>query len=448
MSSSAPRVIVVGGGIGGLALAQALVRAGIDVQVHERNASPEGWLHGYRININPHGARALHDCLPPALWKAFVATSATPPGGITFRTETLAELFTLTRADMIGGSTDAADGQYGVSRMVLRRLLLAGLDDVVRFGAEFERYTVEPDGQVTAHFADGSTATGDVLVGADGANSRVRTQLLPHAGRVATGATTIAARLPLTDDTRAWLPDFLTDGMALVMPASGSWTVFTSAFPGRDTVAGALTGGLDLAGLGIDRDALLDTVDDYVLCALIADTRSLPTHLHDLDGPALAGVAAGMLDGWHPVLRRIYAECDPATVAPLVVQQSRTVDPWPSSAVTVLGDAVHNMSPVGGLGANTALRDAAELARQLIAVRNGAPLVPSIGAYEQRMREWGYAALREAASNTRRATTSNRLSRHAGRTYFRVRRILRGGPDAPLGSGRSGDRSYPAGTRG
>ncbi len=428
MTSSAPRVIVVGAGIGGLALAHALVRAGIDVEVHERNRTADEWLHGYRININPDGARGLHECLPPPLWQAFVATSATPPGGITFRTEALRELFTLTRADMVGGSDRLEDGHYGVSRAVLRRLLLAGLDDVVRFGAEFERYTVEADGQVSAHFADGSVATGDVLVGADGANSRVRAQLLPHAHRVPTGAAAIAGRLPLTAATRAWLPDFLADGMALVMPGSGRWTVFTSAFPGRDTMTTAVADGLDLAGLGIDRAALLDDIEDYVLCALIADSRALPANVDDIDGATLAGIAAGMVCDWHPALRRMFAECDPATVAPLSLRQSVTVDPWPTSAVTVLGDAVHNMSPVGGLGANTALRDAAELAQRLVAVRDGAALVPSIAAYEQRMREWGYAAVREAADNTRRATTSNRLSRQLGRTYFRARRVLRGGP--------------------
>jgi 2-polyprenyl-6-methoxyphenol hydroxylase-like FAD-dependent oxidoreductase len=427
MTSGSPRVVVIGAGIGGLALAHALVRAGIDVQVHERNRSPEEWLHGYRININPDGARSLHACLPPPLWQAFVATSATPPGGITFRTETLRELFTLTRTDLIGGSDRPEDGQYGVSRVVLRRLLLAGLDDVVRFGAEFEQYTVEADGQVTAHFSDGSVATGDVLVGADGANSRVRAQLLPHAHRVDTGATSIAGRLPLTAATRAWLPDHMADGMVLVMPGGGRWTVFTSAFPGRDTMASAVDAGLDLTALGIDRDALLDTVDDDVLCALLADSRSLPANVDDIDGATLAGIAAGMVCDWHPALRRMFAECDPATVRSLRLRQSVPVDPWPPSAVTVLGDAVHAMSPVGGLGANTALRDAAELAGQLVAARDGAALVPSIAAYEQRMREWGNAALREAGGNTRRATTSSRIGRQLGRTYFRARRVLRGG---------------------
>ncbi|HEY0816577.1 MAG TPA: NAD(P)/FAD-dependent oxidoreductase [Pseudonocardia sp.] len=420
------RVLIVGAGIGGLALGHALVAAGgIDVQICERNRHAADWLDGYRININPHGARALHECLPPTLWAAFVATSTTPPGGITFRTERLHELFTITRDDMTGGSADPADGQYGASRAVLRKLLLSGLDDHIRFGAEFERYSVAADGTVTAHFADGNSATADVLVGADGANSRVRRQYLPHAERILTCASSVAARLPLDDDTRSWLPDFLADGMTLVMPKSGRWSMFTSAFAGRGAMAAAIKGGAALAGLGLQPDQLLDTTDDYVLCSLLADHRCLPEAIVDLDGPTLQKLAIDMVDGWHPTLRRIFAECDPASVSGMRFRQSTPVDPWPSTTVTVLGDAIHNMTPVGGLGANTALRDAAALATRLVAVRDGAPVLPAIAAYETQMRDWGYAAVRASSGNARRAVTSNSIARRAGRSYFRTRRVLR-----------------------
>ena len=215
------RVIIIGGGIGGLALGQALVAAGVEVQIHERNRHATDWLQGYRININPNGSRALHRCLPGPLWEAFVATSVAPPAGLTFRTERLAELLTLRRDDMTGGSSDPANGQYGVSRLVLRNLLLAGLDDVIRFDATFEHYTTEDDGRITAHFAHASTATGDILIGAGGANSRVRAQYLPQARRAESAAASIAGRLALTHATRSWLPEHLATGMTMIQPPAG-----------------------------------------------------------------------------------------------------------------------------------------------------------------------------------------------------------------------------------
>ena len=425
MAEAPLRVLIIGAGIGGLALGQALAAAGgIDVQICERNRDAADWLDGYRVNINPHGSRALHRCLPPPLWEAFVATSTAPPGGITFRTEKLQELLTITRGDMIGDSADPADGQFGVSRTVLRNLLLSGLDDDIRFGAEFERYSVAADATVTAYFADGTSATGDVLIGADGANSRVRKQYLPHAERVLSDAGGLAARLPLNDETRSWLPSFLACGMTMVMPKSGNYSMFASAFTGRTALGSAVAGGVGLAGVGVDADLLMDTLDDYVLCSLITDYCSLPENVVDLDGLTLQKLAVDMVSDWHPTLRRMFAECDPATTASMRFRRSTVVDPWPSTTVTVLGDAIHNMTPVGGLGANSALRDAAELAEQLIAVRDGAPLVPAIAAYEEKMRDWGYAAVRESDENTRRAITSNPVTRRVGRAYFRTRGVL------------------------
>ncbi len=422
MTRTPLRVLIIGAGVGGLALGQRLVASGgIAVQICERNQVAADWLDGYRININPNGSRALHECLPPPLWDAFVATSTAPPGGITLRTETLRELFTITREDMTGGSRDPADGQFGVSRTVLRNLLLTGLDDVIRYGAELTHYGIAADGTVTAHFADGTTATADVLVGADGANSRVRAQYLPHARRVLSDAAGIAARLPLNDDTRRWLPPFMIDGMMLVMPKSGSWSMFSSAFAGRDAVTAAIAGGIDVAGL--DGHRLLDGIEDYVLASLIVHHRALP---EDVAGPGAQAVALEILRDQHPTLRRVFADSDPASITGMRFKQSTLIDAWPSTNVTVLGDAIHNMTPVGGLGANSALRDAAALAGQLLAVRDGSPLLPAIAAYESGMREWGYAAVRESSRNAQRAITANPVARRAAHAYFRTRRVLAG----------------------
>ena len=135
----------------------------------------------------------------------------------------------------------STEGQYPVDRLTLRRLLLAGLDDVVHFDKKFERYERSAEGEVTAFFSDGTSATGDVLVGADGAGSRVRQQYLPQAERVDTDATAVALKLPLTDRTRSWLPPRLAAGMNLIM-APDPWFLFTAVFDRGQDPAEVLRG--------------------------------------------------------------------------------------------------------------------------------------------------------------------------------------------------------------
>ena len=95
MTSTSPRVLVIGAGTGGLALAHGLVRAGIDVQVFERDAVRTDGLHGYRVGIDPDGSRALHALLPPELYDTFVATCARAPRWFNMLTEQLREVLAL-----------------------------------------------------------------------------------------------------------------------------------------------------------------------------------------------------------------------------------------------------------------------------------------------------------------------------------------------------------------
>src|ERR1700680_4738153 len=85
-------VAIVGGGIGGLCLAQGLKKAGISVAVYERDRTRTDRLQGYRIHISPGGSRALYACLPPALYELFVATCGRSSGGFRLVTEQLKEL--------------------------------------------------------------------------------------------------------------------------------------------------------------------------------------------------------------------------------------------------------------------------------------------------------------------------------------------------------------------
>jgi 2-polyprenyl-6-methoxyphenol hydroxylase-like FAD-dependent oxidoreductase len=70
------------------------------------------------------------------------------------------------------------------------------------------------------------------------------------------------------------------------------------------------------------------------------------------------------------------------------------VDPWPAANVTLIGDAIHTMTPGRGVGANTALRDAVLLCARIIDVAEGrSGLIEAVGSYEAKMISYGFDAV-------------------------------------------------------
>ena len=129
-----------------------------------------------------------------------------------------------------------------------------------------------------------------------------------------------------------------------------------------------------------------------------------------LDPAGLHALSAELIRTWHPDLRALHALADIDETFVIRVRTSPPAPPWPPSRVTVLGDAVHAMSPARGSGANTALMDAGLLCRTLTAAAaDGADVVTAIGDYERQMREYGYAAV--AASRQAEAETGARRNR-------------------------------------
>ena len=409
---SAPRVLVIGGGIGGLCLAHGLRKAGLAVQVAERDADPAGRFEGYRIHIDPAGARSLRACLPGHLWRAFLDTAG-PGGDFGFLTERLDELVVVEEALSYPHSDDPADDHYAVDRRVLRRILLTDLGDAVHLGAEFVGWSRETDGRVTAEFADGRRLTADVLVGADGVGSRVRRQYLTGAEPRPVGVAGVAHKILLTDETTAWIPPRLQRGMN-VISGREPVSLFTSAYHPRPGASDALAAVTDDVPGGIDTP--------YVLAALVVDPALLPADAAERDGDGVRRIVDDLVREWHPDVRRLLAESDPdSRGAAREFVASPLPAPWPSSTVTLLGDAVHVMPPTGGLGGNSALRDAHRLTRALASVAEGrAELVPAVAAYEAEMRDHGYAAVREALEVRDQLTAHGVLPTLATRTWFRL----------------------------
>jgi 2-polyprenyl-6-methoxyphenol hydroxylase-like FAD-dependent oxidoreductase len=408
------RVAVAGGGLGGLCLAQGLLKAGVDVTVYERDAHLAVRRQGYRLHVDARAGLALEQCLPPESLAVFQATC----GDASTRLTVVSERLRLLNEQRRTGSADPyapATLSTSVNRQTLREVLAAGLDGRLVFGCELTRYEAGSGG-VRLHFADGRQAEADLLVGADGVNSAVRGQYLPAAAAVDTGKRCIYGKTPLRAAAADRLPSALRDGFTAVI--GGKVGMATGLVRFRQRPEQAAPG--------------LSPAEDYLMWAVAADRGQfgVPDERLTAMSPAdLHALSAKLIRTWHPDLRALHAQAAVDETFLVRIRTSPPVPAWPPSRVTVLGDAIHAMSPARGSGANTALQDAALLCRTLAgAGRTGAggagaaladgDLVAAVGDYEKQMRDYGYAAV--AASSQAEAETG---ARHNKLMFWLYRRM-------------------------
>ncbi|PRY35707.1 FAD-dependent oxidoreductase [Umezawaea tangerina] len=350
-------VVVVGAGVGGLALAQGLVANGVRVRVYERDPGPRQRDQGYRIHLDATGGRALAEVLPAEVRGRVVETACHPGDLLAGFDSGLTPLFEQTFP-----VTDP-DAVNAVDRFAFRRALMTGLDDVVHFGHEFVDYTEMGDGRVEVRFADGRTTTADVLVGADGVGSRVRARLLPDFEVVDIGIRCVYGKVPLTDAVRARVPDAFLRGFCFASDGSGRGAAFAPVLF-REPPA---------------------EYGDYLMVVFTGTPEALghsDDELFALDRDALWQVVVAGTEGWHPSIRELVAAADTASAFPITLRSCTRIDPWRTGRVTLLGDAIHPMTPAAGAGANTALHDAALLTAALC---GGGRLVEALARYEQEM---------------------------------------------------------------
>jgi 2-polyprenyl-6-methoxyphenol hydroxylase-like FAD-dependent oxidoreductase len=412
-------VVIIGGGIGGLALAQGLKKSGISFAVYERDHAPAGRVQGYRVHISPAGSTALHECLPPHLFDAFVRTCGKPPQGMHFVTERMRVLFAVDRLNAPERAGGVAQHR-SVSRITLRQVLLSGLDGAVHFGRTFVRYEESPAGRIVAHFDDGTTAEGDVLVAADGGGSRVRRQFLPHAERIDTGVVGIAGKVFLDDDTRNRIAPMLRNGMTLAS-GRGGYCLFI-ALQDIDRAAKDGFGG----NAAPATDVHLDNARSYLMWAFGARRERLGLAGRDagrMPGEELRSIALAAMSArsWDERFQTLVRLADLGTINALTVRTSVPVARWQTARVTLLGDAIHSMTPYRGIGANVALKDAMRLCSALAAAVNGdRPLIDLIHDYESDMSVYGFQAVRTSLQAMNQAMIENPIKLALSRAALRL----------------------------
>lgn len=371
-------VLIVGAGLGGLCLAQALKKHDIPFRIFEKDERLNFRAQGYRLRIILNGVTALEYALSPDVWSLFENTCPeTARGGVRLRSD---DATALDPTAMGGGPPKGMmDGKvFTVDRTTFREVLLTGLEDRMCFGKRFDHYVVHPD-RVTAYFHDGSSEDGSLLVGADGVRSQVRKQYLPHLPVMDTGMRILYGKTRLSPQFKASpFPGEALTGMSLVID---------------DSIDAQKSLLLEVIRFRRDLSPSITTPEDYIYWVLLAHRSVMPfpdDELLRLDHAQSADLACRLTERWHQRLRPLFTMQDQGQTSTLRVSSAAPDLPsWdPSPRVTVLGDAIHVMPPTGAMGANTALRDAADLARRIVEVAPGGDEVNKrlVGEYEAELR--------------------------------------------------------------
>ncbi len=231
----------------------------------------------------------------------------------------------------------------------------------------------------------------------------MRQQYLPHSRVQDANIISITAKVPLTPETKALLPYKVHQGIGLVVAPKGySCILHTMEFGwDREGRVKSGIGGNDAALIDQWPGLLFDNTRDYINWGFWASTDKFPQGVLKKSPEELIKLVLDMTPDWSPNLRKLFSMGDPQTTFPINIRTSVPIPRWSASNVTLIGDAIHTMTPGQGVGANTSLRDAARLCKLLIEYVSGdIPLLKAVDTYEAKMVEYGFEAVKESLKQT------------------------------------------------
>lgn len=325
------KVLVVGGGIGGLVLARALGRSAIAAEVVER--APALRAVGAGISLGANAMRALE-----SLGVGAAVAARGHALGVAAISDASGRPLTVTDLGALAAKYGKA---YAFHRGALHEALAHGLTAEVRCGVSVSALREDEDGSVIAMTTDGEARRYDAVIGADGLRSTVR-------GLV------FGERAPRYAGYTCW-----------------RWT---------GAVPGGLHASVEMWGRGL-RVGLVPLGGDQVYAFLVANA---PAGTPGDPAAGRVGHVRGLFAGFGGDAPRVLAAMGDDDEG-LLHHDIEEVEqrPWCRGAIGLLGDAAHAMTPNFGQGAAMAIEDAVVLARELVAHRSAAA---ALRAYEARRR--------------------------------------------------------------
>ncbi|MFP3757472.1 FAD-dependent monooxygenase [Cupriavidus sp. SIMBA_020] len=318
------KIGINGAGIGGLAAAIALRKLGLDVVVYEQAARFA--RVGADINLTPNAVRALDGL---GVGAALRETAARPTHRISRTWDTGAETSRL-------AMSNEAEQRYGAPQLTMHRGdLMAALEAAVpgacvRLAHKATHIAPKNGGRgATLRFANGNTEDVDVLIGADGIHSIVRTALLGEEHPIFTGV--VAYRAVVPAEKLAGVPNL------------GAFTKWWGPEPTSQIVTFPLNRGREI----------------FVFATVAQDSWrneswTTPGRVEDL---------RAAYAGFHPDARALLDACDDVLISALYVRDP--LPSWSAGHIALMGDACHPMMPFMAQGAGMAIEDGVVLARCL-----------------------------------------------------------------------------------
>ena len=325
MTASSPRIAIVGGGLGGTTAAILLQQAGLDVQVYEQ--APQINRIGAGIHLHANVMKVMQAI---GVDKTMLGIGLCPETWLN-RTWDNGEV-------LFAPPVQEWEAQYGAPHLIMHRgdmqtvLTSALRSESMKFGKRLVDLD-ERNGDMLLRFDDGTSAEADVVIGADGVNSKIREILLGPEDPVYTGFVAYRAIYPVSllgnfrvaaDTTKWWSDDrhwaqedrhfiiyYLTRARDEIYFVTGSpdpnWQGGVSPVPAE--------------------------IDEIVEC----------------------------YKGFHPEVMNVIKACPKASKWPLLEREPLPL--WSRNRIVLLGDACHPMKPHMGQGAGMAIEDAAVLVR-------------------------------------------------------------------------------------